>query len=163
MRSDEKFQIEKSNKQPSVDEQTITEENNHIRKYPKRERNVLLYLKDYVTKAQDENDLVLIDIDYCYKVTSNVPQTNWETSNSPKAHSWKSKNQPMATLLTCEAEHMALAKATQNGLYFTQLSNEMDLLSVYALVKVFGNKQGTLSLSKDSIHPHKTPLFSETL
>ena len=43
---------------------------------------------DYVTKAEDDNDQVLINIDYYYKATSNVPRTYREVPNSTKAHHW---------------------------------------------------------------------------
>ena len=61
---------------------------------------------------------------------------------TPKAHNWKSNKQPMATLLTCKAECMALAQVTQEALYFTQLLNEMNPLQEYTPIMIFGESQG---------------------
>ena len=63
---------ELSNKQLSANKQTNTEEDSYTRRYSKRERNVLRYLEDYVTKVENENDQALFNIDYCYKATCNV-------------------------------------------------------------------------------------------
>ena len=59
----------------SVGKQTNTEEESHSLRYPKQKWNVPCYMEDYVTKAKDENDQTLINIDYCYKAMYNVPQT----------------------------------------------------------------------------------------
>ena len=45
-----------------------------------------------------------------------------------------------------------LAKATQEGLYFTQLLNEMDISAEYVLVKIIGDNQSVIALSEDSVH-----------
>ena len=39
---------------------------------------------DYVTKAEDENDQALINIDYCYEVMCSVLRTSKVSMNSPK-------------------------------------------------------------------------------
>ena len=105
------------------------------------------------TKAPDENDQAPIDIDFCYKVTCNVPRTNREATNSLNAPHEKSKKKPTAALSTCKAEHMALTKATQEGLYLTQLSNEMDPLQEYALVKIFrGTQEVKYHFIGDALH-----------
>ena len=66
--------------------------------------------------------------------------------------SWKSKKQPTVALSTCEAEYMALAKTTQEGLYLIQLLNGMDSQQRYEPVKIFGDNQGAIALSKDPVN-----------
>ena len=131
------------------------EEDSNPRRNLKRELNVPRYLGDYVTKVEDENDQALININYCYKATCNVPRTNREATNPPKTHHWKSKNQPTVTLSTCKAYYITFAKATQESLYLTQLLNELDPLQRYTPVKIFGNNQGAIALSRDPNPPTK--------
>ena len=115
--------------------------------------------EDCVTKAENENRQALINIDYCYKATCDVPRTNWEATNSLKANHWKSKKQPMAALSICEAEHIVLAKAAQEGLYLIQLLSKMDSLRECVPVKIFGNNQGVIALSRDPVHRQRCKLI----
>ena len=73
----------------------------------------------------------------------NVQQTYREAINSLKVHHQKSKKKPTVALSTCEAEYMALAKATQEGLFLTQLLNKMDPLQEYTPVKILRDNQRT--------------------
>ena len=41
----------------------------------------LITAEDCVTKAGNENDLALINVNYCNKVTCNVPRTNMEDTS----------------------------------------------------------------------------------
>ena len=68
---------------------------NHKRLY------YLMSAEDNVIKAEKENDQVRINIDY--QATCNVPRTNNEDKNFPKAHHWKSNKQPTVALSIYEA------------------------------------------------------------
>ena len=55
------------------------------------------------------------------------------TTNSPKTHHWKSTKQPTVALSICKIEYM-------------------DRLQEYAPVKIFGDNQSALALSRDPVH-----------
>ena len=46
------------------------------------------YLNDYITNSEDDSDHALINFDYCYKATCNIPRTYREAIDSADAHSW---------------------------------------------------------------------------
>ena len=56
----------------------------------------------------------------------------------------------MVALFTCKAKHMALAKATWEGLYLIQLL-EIDPSQEYGPVKITGGHQRAIALSRDLV------------
>lgn len=70
---------------PESNSEAQTTENDSNR-YPTRVRKKPSYLEEYVTENND--DLVLTNIDYCYRLTSGVPQTYKEAVTSPDSVSW---------------------------------------------------------------------------
>ena len=87
-----------------------TEEDNKLRHYPRRERKPPEYLNDYITNSEDDCDHALINFDYCYKVTCNIPRTYTEAIDSSDAHSW------------VEAMHEELESLKENVFELTNLS-----------------------------------------
>ena len=67
---------------------THIEEDSKLRHYPRRERKAPQYLNDYITNSEEDSDQELINIDYCYKATCNIPLSYKEALNSSKAHCW---------------------------------------------------------------------------
>ena len=67
---------------------TQIEEDSKLRYYLWRERKAPQYLNGYLTNSEEDSDQALINIDYCYKVTCNVPLSYKEALNSSKAHCW---------------------------------------------------------------------------
>ena len=65
-----------------------TEEDSKLRHYPRRERKPPEYLNDYITNSEDDSDHALINFDYCYKATWNIPRYYKEAIDSSDAHSW---------------------------------------------------------------------------
>ncbi|XP_068723979.1 uncharacterized protein [Montipora capricornis] len=63
--------------------------------------------------------------------------------------SWKSTKQPTVALSSCEAEYIALAAAVQEGLYVTQLVN--DVRKMCEPVVILQDNQGTIVLSKNPV------------
>ena len=63
--------------------------------------------------------------------------------------------EPTVALSTCEAEYMAVAKTTQESLYLVQLLNGMDSKHRYEPVKILGDNQGAIALSKDPVNRQK--------
>ena len=44
------------------------------------------YLNDHITNSEDDSDHALINFDYCYKATCNIPRTYKEAIDSSDAH-----------------------------------------------------------------------------
>ena len=65
-----------------------TEEDSKLRHYPRRERKPPAYLNDNITNSDDDCDHALINFDYCYKATCNIPRTYREAIDSTDAHCW---------------------------------------------------------------------------
>lgn len=65
------------NKEPSVEQ-----------RYPTRERRPPAYLADYKTKFDDEDDQVMMNIDYCYRLAT-FPQSYSDAMKSPDSVLWK--------------------------------------------------------------------------
>ena len=57
------------------------------RSYPQRERRRPQYLEDYECKVQCD-DQKFVNIDYCYRVMCNVPNTFKEAMNSAESKLW---------------------------------------------------------------------------
>lgn len=73
-------------------------------------------------------------------------------NNSPI--SWNSKKQPTVALSTTEAEYMALTSATKEAIWLKQLFNEIGIS--IETVKLFGDNQGALKLSKNPVFHART-------
>ena len=52
----------------------------------RRERKPLEYVNDYITNSEDDNGHALINFDYCYKATCNIPRIYREAIDSSDAH-----------------------------------------------------------------------------
>ena len=65
-----------------------TEEDSKLQHYPRRERKPPEHLNDYITNSEDDSDHALINFDYCYKATCNIPRTYREAIDSSNAHCW---------------------------------------------------------------------------
>ena len=72
-------------KTTETQDNTQTEEESKLRHYPRSERKPG-YLNDYITNSEDDSDHALINFDYRYKATCNIPRTYREAINSPNAH-----------------------------------------------------------------------------
>ncbi len=73
------------------------------------------------------------------------------------AISWKSRRQPTVALSSCEAEYMALAAATQEALYLTQLLNDFKPHNnPMDPVVIFEDNQGAISLVDNPINHART-------
>ena len=70
---------------PEVQSHTQTLEQ---RRYPSRDRKKPDYLCEYVSGDKDSDDQVLTNIDYCYRVASNIPLTFREAVTSPHSKEW---------------------------------------------------------------------------
>lgn len=59
-------------------------------RYPSRERRKPFYLRDYVSghASDEETDQIQCNIDYCYKMTCNIPVTFSEAVKSNKSREW---------------------------------------------------------------------------
>ena len=65
-----------------------TEEDSKLPHYPRKERKTPEYLNDYITNSEDDSDHALINFDYCYKATCNIPRAYRETIESSDAYCW---------------------------------------------------------------------------
>ena len=63
-----------------------TEEDSKLRHYPRRKRKPPEHLNDYITNSEDDSDHALINFDYCYKATCNIPRTYREAIDSSDVH-----------------------------------------------------------------------------
>lgn len=70
--------------------------------------------------------------------------------------SWKCKKQPTVALSSCEAEYMALAAATQEALFLTQLLCDMDTNCQYEPVTIFEDNQGAIALVDNPVHHQRS-------
>ena len=82
-----------------------TKEDSKLRHYPRRERKHPEYLNDYITSSEDDSDHALINFDYCYKATCNIPRTYREAVDSSDAHCW------------VEAMHEELESLKENNVF----------------------------------------------
>ena len=70
--------------------------------------------------------------------------------------SWKSRKQPTVALSTCEAEYMALCEATQEAIYLKQVIADMNVQVVVQPIQIYGDNQGSLSLTKHAGKHNRT-------
>lgn len=70
--------------------------------------------------------------------------------------SWKSTKQRTVALSTCEAEYMALATATQEAKFLTQLLNSMIGCKLFSCVTLHCDNQGTLALAKNPVQHQRS-------
>ena len=107
--------------------------------YKKREElRILAYSDaDWVSDQGDRRSTT----EFCFYLNKN---------SSPITR--KSKKQPTVALSTCEAKYMALAKTTQESLYLIQLFNGMNSQHRYEPVKILGDNQDAIALSKDAVN-----------
>ena len=80
-----------------------TEEDSKLRHYPRKKRKPPEYINDYITNSED--DSALINFDYCYKATCNIPRTYREAIDSSDAHCW------------VEAMHEELESLKENNVF----------------------------------------------
>ena len=72
---------------------------------PEGKENPPEYLNDYITNSEDDSDHALINFDYCYKATCNIPRTYREAIDSSDAHCW------------VEAMHEELESLKENNVF----------------------------------------------
>ena len=70
--------------------------------------------------------------------------------------SWKSRKQPTVALSTCEAEYTALCEATQEALYLKQVISDMNVQVDVQPVQIYGDNQGSLSLTQHAGKHNRT-------
>ena len=70
--------------------------------------------------------------------------------------SWKSRKQPTVALSSFEAEYIALAAAVQEGLYLTQLLNDICNECQFGPVLIYEDNQGTIALSKNPVNQQRS-------
>ena len=70
--------------------------------------------------------------------------------------SWKSKRQATVALSSCEAEYMALAAATQEGLFLLQLMSDLDRNVKFECFTLYGDNQGSLALAKNPVNHQRS-------
>ena len=92
-------------KTTETQDNAYTEEDIKLRHYPRRERKPPEYLNDYITNSEDDSDRALINFDYCYKATCNIPRTHREAIDSSDAHCW------------VEAMHEELESLKENNVF----------------------------------------------
>ena len=82
-----------------------TKEDSKLRHYPRRERKPPEHLNDYITNSEGDSDHALINFDYCYKATCNIPRTYREARDSSDAQCW------------VEAMHNELESLKENNVF----------------------------------------------
>ena len=125
-------------------------------------KNVLKYLKgtmNYCLTFKKSNEITLLgysDSDwgsssdrisisgYCFKMCDDGPLI-----------SWRSKNQPIVSLSSCEAEYVAMTSAIQEAKFLKMLMLDMNFDHVQP-VKLFADNQGTIALAKNPVHHQRT-------
>ena len=135
----------------------------HVKASKSYMEHVLRYLKgmlDYsLCYRKCEEGLVLVgysDADWAASTEDRRSVTGYcfgLTKTGPVI-SWKSRKQPTVALSSCKAEHIALAATVQEGLYLTQLLQDLDGERAYEPVLIFEDNQGTIALSKNPVE-HK--------
>lgn len=73
--------------QSNVNLQSV-DESSHSARYPTRERKPPQYYADCDYEVKFEEDQSLTNINYCYRLTCDVPQTLQEALNSSKSEQW---------------------------------------------------------------------------
>lgn len=106
--------------------------------YMKSKEKLELVAYSYADWASDQTDR-RSTTGYCFSLNKNG-----------SIISWKTKKQQTVALSTCEAEYIALAATVQESLYLLQLMKGLSD-ECYVPVKIFGDNQGAIALSKNPI------------
>ena len=124
-------------------------------------KHVLRYLKGTVNYdlcyRKCEGDLSLVgysDADWASSTEDRRSTTGYCFSliETGPLVSWKSRKQPVVALSSCESEYIALSAAVQEGLYLTQLINDIKVGINQNSILIFEDNQGTIALSKNPVN-----------
>ena len=108
-------------------------------------------MNDYIGNAEDDSDLVLINTNYSYRATCNIPHTYEEVITFSKAHCWIEAMQEEIEFLkennVFELTHLLEGKKTVSNkwVYSTKENREEP-------VKLLGNNQVAIALSRDPVN-----------
>ena len=129
----------------------------HVFQYLKGTVNYSLKYTKYDTSSTSGSLFGYSDSDWGSSVTDRKSITGYYFGMNIKgpAVSWKSKRQQTVALSSCEAEYMALAAATQEALFLSNLIKDFVTMEI-APVTIFSDNQGAIALSKHPIHHHRT-------
>lgn len=117
-------------------------------------KRIMRYLKGTISlklafKRSDNHQCIgFSDADWAADVDSRKSCTGYLFTRSGAAITWSSKRQPTVALSTAEAEYMALASATQEGMWLKQLEDE--LFSCSKPINIFCDNQSTISLVENN-------------
>ena len=123
-------------------------------------KHVLRYLKGTLDKSliftKSEVDLNLIgfsDADWAGSIEDRKSTSGYcfFLNRNRGAISWKSRKQPTVALSSCEAEYIAISSATQEAKFLKQLINEITNMDTIQNIKLYGDNQGSIALTKDHI------------
>ncbi len=122
-------------------------------------KHVLRYLKGTMnqkliyTGSDDEMHL----IGYCDADSANsedrksITGYTFQLVSKGAMISWKSRKQRTVALSTCEAEYMALAEATQEAIFLTQLFKDMTNSDQYDKFILYCDNQSAIALAKNAM------------
>ena len=127
-------------------------------------KHVLRYIKctldcELCFKKVDELKLLgYSDADWVSDVSDRRSTTGYCFSygESTAVISWKSKKQTTVALSSCEAEYMALASATQEGVFLLQLLSSLDKTAKFDKFALYGDNQGSIALAKNPVNHQKS-------
>ena len=127
-------------------------------------KQVLRYIKgtlDYALKFQ-KSDVPLELSGFCdsdwgaSEDRRSITGYGFHLSDEGPLISWKSRKQQTVALSTCEAEYMALAAATQEVKFLSQLLTDMSGTEQTKGVVLYVDNQGAIALAKNPVHHQRS-------
>jgi transposase InsO family protein len=124
-------------------------------------KRVFKYLKgtkDFAIEYKaDEDDLKgYSDADWAGDIDDRRSTTGYTFIIAAGAVTWSSKKQPTVALSTTEAEYMAITQAAKEAIWIGRLLSELGFSSEGEVISIYGDNQGSISLSKNSVYHART-------